>query len=72
VYNAANEIAVQAFLENRIRFPEIAVVVETAMQQIGVSEITDMNDVSAADAAARVVAHEIAVRLGKERVDINS
>ena len=72
VYNAANEIAVQAFLEDRIRFAEIAVVVETAMEQIGVSEITDMNDVSVADAAARVVAGEVVVRLDKGRVETNS
>jgi 1-deoxy-D-xylulose-5-phosphate reductoisomerase len=60
VYNAANEVAVAAFLEDRIRFPEIAVVVEETMERIGTSEITDMNDVTAADAAARVVAAEVA------------
>ena len=31
-YNASNEVAVQAFLEKRIRFPEIAVVVSEAMR----------------------------------------
>ena len=35
---------------------EIAVVVEQTMERIGTSEINDMNDVTAADAAARVVA----------------
>ena len=72
VYNAANEIAVQAFLEDRIRFAEISVVVEAAMERIGVSEITDMNDVSAVDAAARVVANEVAARVGKKRVETTS
>ena len=67
MYNAGNEIAVQAFLENRIRFPEIADVVAESMERVGVSEIQHMDDVIAADAAARVVAVEVATRLGERR-----
>ena len=69
VYNAANEVAVAAFLDDRIRFPEIAVVVETTMDRIGTSEITDMNDVTAADAAARTVAAEVAASVGDDSRD---
>jgi len=65
VYNAANEIAVQAFLEDRIRFPEIADVVREAMDRLGIGEIRDIDDVTAADAAARSVATEAAARLGE-------
>jgi 1-deoxy-D-xylulose-5-phosphate reductoisomerase len=72
VYNAANEVAVQAFLEERIRFPEIAEVVDRAMQGIGVSDLTDMNDVTAADAAARVVAAEAAAALGDANIGTTS
>jgi 1-deoxy-D-xylulose-5-phosphate reductoisomerase len=64
VYNAANEVAVAAFLEDRIRFPEIAVVVERTIERIGTSDINDMDDVTAADAAARVVAAEFAASCG--------
>ncbi len=66
VYNAANEVAVAAFLEDRIRFPDIAVVVEASMERIGSSAVTTMNDVIAADAEARTVARDAIERLGKE------
>jgi 1-deoxy-D-xylulose-5-phosphate reductoisomerase len=67
VYNAGNEIAVQAFLEDRIRFPEIADVVAESLERVGISEIGHLDDVIAADAAARVVAAEVAARLGESR-----
>jgi 1-deoxy-D-xylulose-5-phosphate reductoisomerase len=72
VYNAANEIAVQAFLEDRIRFPEIADVVREAMDRLQTDEIRDMDDVIAADAAARLVAAEVAARLGETRMRTTS
>jgi 1-deoxy-D-xylulose-5-phosphate reductoisomerase len=72
VYNAANEIAVQAFLEERIRFPEIAAVVETAMERTGVSDLTEMIDVTAADAAARAVASEAVAALGDANIGTTS
>jgi 1-deoxy-D-xylulose-5-phosphate reductoisomerase len=72
VYNAANEVAVQAFLEGRIRFPEIPEVVGTAMDRIGVSELTEMDDVTAADAAARVVAADAAAALGDANIGTTS
>ncbi len=72
VYNAANEVAVQAFLEDRIRFPEIADVVLGAMDRVGASEVHDMDDVIAADAAARGTAAEGAGRLGDARMGMKS
>jgi len=72
VYNAANEIAVQAFLEDRVVFPEIADVVGEAIDRIGVSELRDMDDVIAVDAAARVVSAEAVARLGEERMGTTS
>jgi 1-deoxy-D-xylulose-5-phosphate reductoisomerase len=68
VYNAANEIAVQAFLEDRIVFPEIAAVVGAAIDRIGLSELRDMDDVIAVDSAARVVAAEVVGRLREARM----
>jgi 1-deoxy-D-xylulose-5-phosphate reductoisomerase len=72
VYNAANEVAVQAFLEDRIRFPEISEVVERAMDRAGADEVRDMGDVIAVDAATRTVAAEETERLGKARMGTKS
>ena len=70
--NASNEVAVQAFLEKRIRFSEIAVVVSEAMNRVGSESIRDMDDVIAADRAARAVAAEAATRLGEARMGATS
>jgi 1-deoxy-D-xylulose-5-phosphate reductoisomerase len=63
VYNASNEIAVQAYLEEQIRFPEIADVVREAMDGVGTNDIRDIDDVTAADHAARAAATEAVRRL---------
>jgi len=55
-FNAANEVAVAAFLEERIRFPEMAVVVERAIESVGSSVPTSIDDVVRADAEARAAA----------------
>ena len=68
VYNAANEVAVNAFLEDRITFPEIADVVAEAMDRTGTSDLRDMDDVIAVDTAAREVAVDVTVRLGEARM----
>ncbi|MCH1569834.1 MAG: 1-deoxy-D-xylulose-5-phosphate reductoisomerase [Longimicrobiales bacterium] len=65
VYNAANEVAVQAFLENRIRFPEVPDMVQRTMDRIGADEPRDLDDVIAVDSAARLVAAEEAARCGE-------
>ena len=56
VLNAANEIAVAAFLDYQIRFPQIAEVVEDALQGVPQHPVTDLDTVLAADRAARVYA----------------
>lgn len=71
VYNAANEVAVQAFLDDRIRFPEIADTVRTAMDRVGSDPIRDIDDVFAADAAARSVATEVVEELGTKTSGTN-
>lgn len=67
VYNAGNEVAVGAFLQSRIRFPEIADVVEQAMNSVGSGAVRDMDDVVAADAAARAISEEAADKLAAAR-----
>jgi len=56
VLNAADEVAVGAFLEGRIGFPAITEVVSRTLDEMGVSEVSTVEDVLAIDAAARAVA----------------
>lgn len=66
VLNAANEIAVQAFLDRRIGFLDIPRVVAAALDRdCGNSGMAaDLQSVLGADARARVVAEEICQRVG--------
>ena len=56
VFNAANEIAVAAFLEERIPFLAIPSLVDTTLQSITFREPTDLADVLAIDSEARRIA----------------
>ena len=56
VYNAANEVAVQAFLDGRISFLGIAEAVEDALAEADGSPARDLDELTEADAAARRVA----------------
>jgi 1-deoxy-D-xylulose-5-phosphate reductoisomerase len=58
VCNAANEVAVGAFLDNQIRFTDIPVVIERALEQVDNVEPTTLSVVENADAQARQVAAE--------------
>ena len=53
VLNAANEAAVAAFLESRLRFDEIPVVIEYALAEVAVAPLRDLSDVFDADRRAR-------------------
>jgi 1-deoxy-D-xylulose-5-phosphate reductoisomerase len=63
VYNASNEVAVQAFLDDEIRFPEIASVVGETLDRVGASQVRDLEDVLDADRGARAIASEAAARM---------
>jgi 1-deoxy-D-xylulose-5-phosphate reductoisomerase len=54
--NAANEVAVHAFLGGRLRFPEIAAVVEETLSQLPAAPVHSFESLGDADAAARRVA----------------
>jgi 1-deoxy-D-xylulose-5-phosphate reductoisomerase len=56
VCNAANEIAVAAFLDEKIRFTDIPVVIEQTLEAVSFVEPTALSVVEAADAEAREVA----------------
>ncbi len=58
VLNAANEVAVRAFLDHRIRFPNIAKVVEEVMSKHKPVSAPALADILSADAWARRTAEE--------------
>ena len=61
--NAANEVAVHAFLAGRLRFHEIAVVVEETLADAPAAPVHSFESLAAADARARRTAAElVAVR----------
>jgi 1-deoxy-D-xylulose-5-phosphate reductoisomerase len=60
VFNAANEVAVQHFLEGRIRFGRIAGVLDQVMQAHTSGAAASLDDVLAADAEGRRLAREAA------------
>ena len=57
--NAANEVAVQAFLDGNIGFSTIPKVIGAVMDQLPVVELASLADVLAADAAARQAATQV-------------
>lgn len=65
ILNAANEIAVQAFLDRKIRFTDIAAVVQYTLEQVNSRAAASLAVVLDADAQARAAASEwIAARTG--------
>ena len=74
VLNAANEVAVEAFLNKKIRFPEIAMVVAETVSRLPREDANAISAVLDADLAARMQAESIIEalniksqqRLGKE------
>lgn len=63
VLNAANEVAVAAFLDKRIRFDQIHHVNIATLERFKVSEPFGLEDLLALDEGARSLASEIAVQL---------
>ena len=59
VYNAANEIAVDAFCDGKIGYTAIWETVQQVMNEHVVQQVTDLDALIAADAAARLAASEL-------------
>jgi 1-deoxy-D-xylulose-5-phosphate reductoisomerase len=57
--NAANEVAVQAFLDGRIRFPDITTIVATVMCEHRFLGQPTLEDILRTDSAARASADEL-------------
>jgi 1-deoxy-D-xylulose-5-phosphate reductoisomerase len=63
VLNAANEIAVHAFLEDRLRFLEISEVIERTLSELGSEPVRAFESLYEADRRARTVAGEAVATL---------
>ncbi|GAB2517294.1 1-deoxy-D-xylulose-5-phosphate reductoisomerase [Microbulbifer agarilyticus] len=59
ILNAANEVAVEAFLAGELPFTGIAQLIEKVMQTTGVVELKDLETVEQADREARAQAHQV-------------
>ena len=57
--NAANEVAVDAFLGGRLNFTRIAAVIDEVLARHDVGAALSLDDVLAADAAARAHARRL-------------
>ncbi len=64
VLNAANEIAVHAFLEGRLRFLEIAEVIEGVLNELDSEPVLSFESLYEADRQARELASETVAALG--------
>lgn len=63
--NAANEVAVAAFLEGRIRYPEIASIIEEVLNREPVVAVDELDAVFSADARARELTGQWLKRHGR-------
>jgi 1-deoxy-D-xylulose-5-phosphate reductoisomerase len=63
VLNAANEIAVHAFLEGRLRFVEIPQVIERTLAELGSEPVLSFESLYEADREARALAGETVAEL---------
>ena len=65
VLNASDEVAVQAFLDGRISFPDIAALVERVLDDIGTGPAKDFQELFAIDEASRERTEELAGGLNR-------
>jgi 1-deoxy-D-xylulose-5-phosphate reductoisomerase len=63
--NAANEVAVAAFLDGRIRYLEIAAIIEDVLNLEPAIQVEDLEAVFAADGRARMLATQWLERHGR-------
>ena len=63
--NAANEEAVQAFIDERISFPDIAEVIKSVMDEHRTSAVKDLRAVVVADQSARAAAQSVITQLSR-------
>jgi 1-deoxy-D-xylulose-5-phosphate reductoisomerase len=67
ILNAANEIAVKAFLDNKVGFTQMPEIVEYTMENSFYSPSPDLDFLEATDAGARETALDYINKLQKQR-----
>ena len=68
VLNAANEVAVAAFLDGKLKFPEITKVVAETFAHLDYMEDTDIETILEADRLARVESDKVVRDLTKQSI----
>jgi 1-deoxy-D-xylulose-5-phosphate reductoisomerase len=63
ILNAANEVAVELFLQKKITFNQIPMLIREAMERIPIQPSPSLEDIIAADAAARKIVYDSNTRL---------
>jgi len=58
VYNAANEVAVQAFLDSVVKFNQIVDIIKNTVETVDVVKNPNLEDILAADSRAREIARQ--------------
>ena len=71
ICNAANEVAVAAFLDKRIRFTDIPGVIESTLERISAVEPADLGVVENADKEARAVAGALIADTGAAAPEVS-
>ena len=64
--NAANEVAVDAFLAKKIKFTDIYKINETSVNKFVLTQVDNINEVMALDQKVRVFAQSLLVKLGND------
>jgi len=70
ILNAANEVAVEAFLEGRLNFNGIAAVIESVLAAQTAGSATDLDSILEADGLARQLAQAQVLRLAAARNEV--
>lgn len=66
IYNAANEVAVEAFLRQEVSFPQMGDIVGESLSRLGSPPVDSLEQVLETDRQAREVAGQMANRLRKK------
>lgn len=61
ILNAANEVAVESFIQQKINFLDIAAIVEETLHKIPTQHLTSLEDIILVDSNARRIASELIV-----------
>jgi len=68
ILNAANEVAVQAFLDERIAFTAIPEIIESTLEQVNLRAADSLGIILEDDARARVCANELVAAQQSQRM----